>query len=363
MESIFHEIRIRELTRSINLGKTQVGLSHRPVVIAELSGNHGGSLERALNLVRAAAASGVDGIKLQTYTPETMTLNIARNEFIIGESSSLWSGRSLFDLYVEGQTPWEWHGPIFALAKDLDLLAFSTPFDSSAAEFLDRLGAPCFKIASSENTDLPLIRKVASFGKPIIISTGMATLSEIEDAVGAARISGCKDLILLKCSASYPADSVEANLRTIPNMREIFDCEVGISDHTLGIGTSITAVALGATLIEKHFTLDKLDGAVDSKFSMDPAEMKQLVGDVKESWASLGNVKYGPSKSEELSIRYRRSLYVVEDMQLGETISSKNVRAIRPGLGMPIKNLDIVIGRRVNQKILKGTPLTWEIIS
>ena len=351
------------MTYSIKIGERSIGVSFRPFVIAELSGNHGGSLERALNLVRAAADSGVDGIKLQTYKPETMTLDIRKNEFIIGENSSLWSGRSLYDLYTEGQTPWEWHAPIFQLAKDLGLIGFSTPFDSSAAEFLHNLNVPCFKIASSENVDVQLIRKVASFGKPLIISTGMASISEIDDAVSVARNNGCKDLILLKCSASYPADSSEANLRTIPNMRDVFNCEIGISDHTLGIGTSISAVALGASVIEKHLTLDKLDGAVDSKFSMNPAEMKQLVNEVHDSWLSLGTVKYGPSKSEEASVRYRRSLYIVEEVRSGEILSIENVRAIRPGLGLPIKNLEIVLGRKVNRNVAKGTPLTWDIIS
>ena len=335
---------------------------HPPFIIAEMSGNHNQSLERALEIVEVAAKSGVHALKLQTYTADTMTLDIDEREFHISDSENLWADTSLFELYSEAYTPWEWHKPIFDRARELGMIAFSTPFDDSSVDFLETLEVPCYKIASFENTDLPLIRRVAATGKPLIISTGMATVSELDETVHAAREVGCSDLILLKCTSTYPATPKNTNILTIPHLRELFDCEVGLSDHTMGIGVSVASVALGSTVIEKHFTLNRGDGGVDSAFSMEPAEMAQLVIETERAWQALGKINYGPTETEKKSLQYRRSLYVVQDLNPGDVLTRNNIRAIRPGFGLPTKYLEQIIGKAVNQEVKRGTPITWELL-
>jgi pseudaminic acid synthase len=346
----------------IKIGNCEIGQGHAPFVIAEMSGNHNQSLERALEIVEAAAKTGAHALKIQTYTPDTMTLDLDEREFHIGDPNSLWAGNSLYKLYGEAYTPWEWHKPIFDRARELGIIAFSTPFDDTAVDFLESLDVPCYKIASFENTDLPLIRRVAATGKPLIISTGMASMAELDDTVRAAREAGCKDLILLKCTSTYPATANNTNILTIPHMRELFDCEVGLSDHTMGVGVSVASVALGATVVEKHFTLNRADGGVDSSFSMEPNEMAQLVVETERAWQSLGKVSYGATAAEKKSIVFRRSLYVVQDVKAGEVLTKENVRAIRPGLGLPTKYLDVVLGKTVRQDIKRGTGLSWNFL-
>ena len=327
-----------------------------------MSGNHNQSLERAIAIVDAAAAAGVHALKLQTYTPDTMTIDTDQREFFINDPKSLWAGQSLYNLYSEASTPWEWHKPIFAHAKNLGIIGFSTPFDDSAVAFLEELDVPCYKIASFENTDLPLIRRVAATGKPIIISTGMATAEELDETVQAARDSGCRDLVLLKCTSTYPATADNTNISTIPDLRQKFRCEVGLSDHTMGIGVAVASVALGATVIEKHFTLLRADGGVDSAFSMEPVEMAMLVSETRSAWQSIGTVRYGPTEAELKSILFRRSLYFVEDLNMGDMLTRENVRAIRPGLGLPPKHLDQLLGMKVKNHVKRGTALTWELL-
>ncbi|MDF5709871.1 MAG: pseudaminic acid synthase [Nostoc sp. S4] len=340
----------------------KIGSSQKPFVIAEMSGNHNLSLERALDIVEAAAKAGVHALKLQTYTADTMTLDINEGDFYIDSPNSLWHGKSLYQLYQQAYTPWEWHKPIFERCKELGIIGFSTPFDATSVDFLESLNVPCYKIASFENTDLPLICKVASTGKPMIISTGMATISELDETVRTAREVGCQDLILLKCTSSYPATPENTNLLTIPQMRELFNVQVGLSDHTMGIGVAVASVALGATLIEKHFTLCRADGGVDSAFSMEPAEMQQLVIESQRAWQALGNKKYGATEAEKESLVYRRSLYITQDINAGEILTPENLRAVRPGLGLAPKFFDIIIGKAVNQNIKKGTPVTWNLL-
>lgn len=346
----------------LRIGDRLIGSGTAPFVIAEMSGNHNQSLDRALAIVDAIAATGAHALKLQTYTADTMTLDVDHPDFAIGEANSLWAGRKLHDLYDEAHTPWEWHAPIFERARKLGLIPFSTPFDASAVDFLASLDVACYKIASFENTDLPLIRKAASKGKPLIISTGMATLAEIADAVEAARSAGAPDVILLKCTSTYPASPENSHLMSIPHLREAFGCEVGISDHTLGIGAAVAAVALGATVIEKHVTLRRADGGVDSAFSLEPHEVRALVEESERARLSLGQVHYGASSAEKASLKYRRSLYVVADIQAGEVFSDANVRAIRPGFGLAPKHLDAVIGRRAARDLPRGTPLSWDVL-
>lgn len=347
----------------INIGGREVGVGKAPFVIAEMSGNHNQSLARALEIVEAAAQAGAHGLKIQTYTPETMTIDLDEREFHIADPASLWAGTSLYSLYGQAFTPWEWHRPIFERARELGMVPFSTPFDATSADFLETLDVPCYKIASFENTDLPLIRRVAATGKPLIISTGMATVAELDETVRAAREAGCKDLVLLKCTSTYPATADNTNLMTIPHLRALFGCEVGLSDHTMGVGVSVASVALGATVIEKHFTLRRADGGVDSAFSMEPTEMAALVCESERAWQALGCVRYGATDAEKNSLRYRRSLYVVQDMKAGEVLCENNVRAIRPGLGLPPKYLDRVMGRSVNRDVKRGTALAWDLLA
>lgn len=346
----------------VNIAGRAIGLGHAPFIIAEMSGNHNQSLERALEIVEAAAKAGAHALKLQTYTPDTMTLDLDEREFHISDPKNLWAGTSLYKLYAEAYTPWEWHKPIFERARELGIIAFSTPFDDTAVDFLEGLGVPCYKIASFENTDLPLIRRVAATGKPLIISTGMATVAELDETVRAAREAGCKDLILLKCTSTYPATAANTNILTIPHLRELFGCEVGLSDHTMGVGVSVASVALGAAVIEKHFTLNRADGGVDSTFSMEPTEMAQLVVETERAWQALGQVSYGPTEAEKKSIQFRRSLYVVQDLKAGDVLTHENVRAIRPGLGLPTKYLEHVLGKTVKQDVKCGTALGWGVI-
>ncbi len=346
----------------MKIGPIEVGRGSPPLVIAEMSANHKGSLDRAIQIVEAAAACGAQALKIQTYTADTMTLNLNSGAFRIEDPESPWVGRALYDLYDEAHTPWAWHERIFERSRELGMVPFSTPFDETAVDFLESLGAACYKIASFENTDLPLIQRVAATGKPVIISTGMATAIEVEEAVRAARSAGCKDVILLKCTSTYPASPEDSNLSTIPDMRERFGCEVGLSDHTLGIGVALASVSLGAAAIEKHFTLRRSDGGVDSEFSMEPEEFAQLVVEVKRAWQATGKVTYGGTAAEAGGRTFRRSLYVARDMEAGELFTKENVRAIRPGLGLPPKYLNEVLGKHASRSVRMGTALSWDLV-
>lgn len=327
-----------------------------------MSGNHNQSLGRALEIVEAAASSGAHAIKLQTYTPDTLTLPLRCGDFFIDDQASPWHGRSLHELYEVAATPWDWHASILERARDLGILAFSTPFDATSVDFLEDLGVPCYKIASFENAHLPLIRKVAATGKPMIISTGMATLAELDETVRTARQSGCQDLVLLKCTSTYPATPENSNLRTIPHLRELFDCEVGLSDHTLGVGVGVAAVALSATLIEKHFTLCRADGGVDSAFSLEPHDMRALVEETERAWQAIGCVRYGPTKAELGSLRFRRSIYVAREVKAGEVLTEENLRIVRPGFGLPPRDYEALLGRRANRDLEMGTAMSWRFV-
>jgi N-acetylneuraminate synthase len=344
------------------ISNREIGRNSPPFVIAEMSGNHNQSLARALEIVEAAAKAGTNALKIQTYTPDTMTIDLNEGEFHINDPNSLWAGTSLYELYGQAYTPWEWHKPIFDRARKLGMIGFSTPFDETSVDFLEDLDVPCYKIASFENTDLPLIRRVAKTGKPMIVSTGMATIAELDDMVKAAREAGCRDLILLKCTSTYPASPNNTNILTIPHMRELFECEVGLSDHTMGIGVSVASIALGATVIEKHFTLSRSDGGVDSAFSMEPIEMTQLVSETERAWQAMGKISYGLTNSEKQSIGFRRSLYIVKNLKKGDLLTLDNVRAIRPGFGLPTKYLDKILGRPIKIEVNRGTPLSWDLI-
>lgn len=335
----------------------------KPFIIAEMSGNHNQSLERALRIVDAAAEAGADAVKLQTYTADTMTLDLDEGDFFISDPDSLWYGSSLYALYQKAYTPWDWQEKIFAHAKERGIVCFSTPFDATAVDFLEGLGAPCYKIASFENTDLPLIRKAARTGKPLIVSTGMATVAELDELVRTARDNGCTDLTLLKCTSSYPATPAGSNLRTLPHLKDLFDCAVGLSDHTIGIGAAVASIALGATVIEKHFTLARADGGVDSAFSMEPQEMAQLVRECHAAWEALGEISYRVQEQEIPSLAHRRSLYITADMRAGDVITEGNMRAIRPGGGLSPRYYDVLMGRRVGCDVRRGTPLSWDLLS
>ncbi len=343
----------------ISIGKRSVGAGHPPYIIAEMSGNHNQSLERALALVEAAAKAGAHALKLQTYTADTMTLDLDEGEFHISDPHSPWHGYSLYQLYQQAHTPWEWHKPIMELGGRLGLDVFSTPFDATAVEFLESLEVPCYKIASFENTDLPLIRRVAATGKPMIVSTGMATQEELQEAVSAAHQAGCKDLVLLKCTSAYPALPQSYNLATLADLRSRFDCQAGISDHSLGLAVPLAAVALGATVIEKHFTLSRADGGVDAAFSLEPAELEELVRATESSWQALGEVRYGPGTEELGSLQFRRSLYIVRDVAAGQKLGPEHLRAIRPGMGLSPKFYDVLIGRTAARDLKRGMAVQW----
>jgi pseudaminic acid synthase len=345
----------------MHIANRQIGPDHRPYVIAEMSGNHNQSLDRALAIVDAAAAAGADAIKLQTYTAATMTLDIRAPGFVIDDPKSLWHGRQLYALYDEAHTPWAWHAPIFERAARHGLHCFSTPFDESAVDFLESLGAPAYKIASFECTDLPLIRKVAATGKPMIISTGMATLAEIDETVRTARAAGCRDLVLLKCTSTYPASPENTHLRSIPVLREALGCLVGLSDHTMGCGAAVAAVALGACVVEKHFTLSRAEGGVDSAFSLEPAELALLRTETERAWQAMGGVQFGPTEAEKPSTAFRRSLYVVRPVAAGEVLTTDHIRAIRPGFGLAPRFLEQVIGKTARRDISAGTPVAWDL--
>jgi pseudaminic acid synthase len=343
-------------------GRT-IGAQERPYLIAEMSGNHNQSLDRALGIVDAAADAGADAVKLQTYTAATMTLNVRAPGFVIEDPNSLWSGRQLYELYEEAHTPWEWHRPIMERAASRGMHCFSTPFDESAVDFLETLNVPAYKIASFENTDLPLIRKVAATGKPMIVSTGMASLAEIDEAVRTARQAGCNDLVLLKCTSTYPATPQNTHLRTIAHLREAFGCEVGLSDHTMGCGVAIAAVAFGATVVEKHFTLRRADGGVDSAFSLEPEEFKLLRIESERAWQGLGQIAYGGTQAEEKSRAFRRTLYIARDMKAGEALTEHNLRIVRPGFGLPPKYYETLLGKHINRDAVAGTPLSWDLLA
>jgi len=344
------------------IGTRPIGTQHAPFIIAEMSGNHNQSLDRALELVDAAANAGAHALKLQTYTADSITLDVSEGEFYIADERSLWRGKSLHELYTTASTPYEWHEHIIRRAAEHGMLCFSSPFDESAVDFLESLDVPAYKIASSEIVHLPLIRHAARTGKPLIISTGMASIGEIDEAVRAARDAGCRDLVLLKCTATYPATPSDSNILTIPHLRQAFGCEVGLSDHTMGVGASVAAVAHGATVIEKHFTLRRADGGVDSVFSLEPEELASLVVETERAWQSLGSVSYGPTESEEPSLVFRRSVYIAKDVKAGELLTPENLRCVRPALGVAPKFYELLLGRRVIADAKKGTPMSWGLI-
>lgn len=346
----------------IRIAERVIGTEAAPFIIAEMSGNHNQSLERALAIVDAAGKAGAHALKIQTYTAETMTLNIDHGQFAVTDGNSLWKGESLYSLYQKAYTPWEWHEPIFRRCREYGMIGFSTPFDATAVEFLESLQVPAYKIASFENADLPLIRAVARTGKPLIISTGMASIAELDETVRTARAAGASEIVLLKCTSSYPATPEQSNIRTIPHLRALFDTEVGLSDHTMGLGAPLAAVALGATVIEKHFTLSRAEGGVDSAFSLEPTELAALVTESERAWQSLGSVSYGKSSAEESSMQFRRSLYVSKEMKAGEEFTAANLRAIRPGFGLAPRYYDLLIGRRVSKDVAVGTPVSWDLI-
>ena len=347
----------------MKIGNRNIGLGHRPYLIAEMSGNHNQSLDRALEIVDAAAKSGADAVKLQTYTAETITLDSDNPDFVIRDPASLWNGRRLYELYDEAHTPWDWHKPIMDRAKSLGMDCFSSAFDDTSVDFLETLGVTAYKIASFECTDLPLIAKVARTGKPMIISTGMATVGEIDDAIRTARENGCGDLAILKCTSTYPATPENTNIRTIANMRDTFGCEVGLSDHTMGCGVSVAAVAFGASLFEKHFTLRRADGGVDSTFSLEPEEFSQLRIETERAWQSLGQITYGGTKAESGSRVFRRSLYIAEDAKAGDVFTSKNLRIVRPGYGLDPKHYEMLLGKTIKRDVTKGDRVSWDLIA
>ena len=346
--------------KDIRLGPKSIGKAHKPFIIAELSGNHNQDLSLAMRMIDEAATAGVDAIKLQTFTADSLTLDCDQPDFLIKEKNSLWFGQRLHDLYKKASTPYEWHAKLFNHAQKQGLLAFSSPFDESAVDFLESLDVPCYKIASFELTHIPLIRKVAATGKPVIMSTGMASVKEVEEAVDAARHAGCEDIVLLKCTSTYPAEPTDTNLRTIEDLRTRFSCHIGLSDHTAGVGASVAAVAFGASVIEKHFVLDREAGGVDAAFSLQPEEFKSLVEETKRAWQAIGGVVYGGSSSEEKSKQYRRSIYVSENINEGDILSEHNLRVVRPAYGLAPKHWNEVLGKRVNRNVSKGTPLDWE---
>lgn len=346
----------------ITIGNKKIGLQHKPFIIAEMSGNHNQSIDRAYAIIDAAVEAGADAIKLQTYTPDTMTIDANTGLFQINDESSLWKGRNLYDLYKEAHTPWEWHKPLFEYAHKKGIYIFSTPFDETAVDFLEELGVGAYKIASFENTDHPLLKKVAKTGKPVIMSTGLAKLSDLDESVTVLRNNGCTELILLKCTSTYPASPENTHLLTIPHMAELFKCHVGLSDHTMGIGAAVASVALGARVIEKHFTINRADGGVDSQFSIEPHELKSLVIESERAFLALGQVYYGIQEKEKQSLRFKRSIYAVKDIAAGEIYTEQNTRVIRPGDGLQPKYFEKILGKKASQNIKAGTPLTWVMI-
>jgi pseudaminic acid synthase len=345
----------------IRIRNIEIGRGLKPMIVAEMSGNHNQSLDKALEIVDEVAKTGANALKIQTYTADTLTIDKKDGDFFLGDKSSLWHGMSMYELYEKAHTPWDWHKPIFDRCKELGLICFSSPFDETAVDFLEDLDCPCYKIGSTENTDLNLLKKVAKTKKPLIISTGMATVSELGEMIRVVRKSGCSDIIFLKCTAAYPAKPSDANLNTIKNMRDMLDCHIGLSDHTLGTAVAIASVALGSVMIEKHFTLSREDGGVDSKFSMEPGEFKQMVVDAENAWSALGRIYYGPTSNENSNLS-RRSLYVVKDMKKGDTVNKDNVRSIRPGYGLNVKYLDVIQGMKVLKDVPIGTRFSFDLV-
>jgi pseudaminic acid synthase len=347
---------------AFTINNRQVGTGHRPFIIAEMSGNHNKSLDKAMAIVKAAAETGADAIKLQTYTPDSLTIDHRGGLFDISDPNSLWQGRNLYELYQEAMTPYEWHKPIFEYAASLGIICFSTPFDEKAVDFLDELGAPLHKIASFENNHHPLLKKIAATGKPVIMSTGVSSLEDLTESVAVLRKNGCKDLVLLKCTSTYPATPDNTNVKTIPHMKDLFDCEIGLSDHTMGVGAAVAAVALGATVIEKHFCLSRAEGGVDSAFSMEPKEFKMLVIESERAWLSLGEIQYGVQEAEKKSINYKRSVYIVKDISAGESFTNENTRIIRPGDGAHPRYFENILGKIASKNISKGTPFSFDLL-
>ncbi len=348
--------------KDLTIGKLIIGEEHKPFIIAEMSGNHNRSLEKALSIIDAAADAGANAIKLQTYTADTLTIDVSHGEFNISDLKSLWKGKNLYKLYQEAHTPWEWHKELFDHAKRKNIICFSTPFDETSVDFLEELQTPAYKIASFENNYIPLLKKIARTGKPVIMSTGVSTLNDLEIAVNCLRENGCCDIVLLKCTSTYPSDPRNSNILTIPHMSELFDCHVGLSDHTLGLGVAIASIALGARVIEKHFTLNRSEGGVDSAFSMEPSEFEMLVTESKRAFSGLGTVSYGILEEEKKSLSFKRSIYIVEDMKKGDVFTVNNLRIIRPGLGLAPSYYDIMLGKHVNCDVIRGTALTFNLI-
>lgn len=349
-----------KIVQAISIAGRPIGPAYSPYVIAELSANHNGKLETALRIIEEAKKAGADAVKLQTYKPDTITLNCDSEDFKI--KGGLWDGRTLYDLYQEAHMPWDWHKLLFDRARELGITIFSSPFDNTAIDLLEDLNAPAYKIASFEAVDLPLIKYAASTGKPMIISTGMADAEEIAEAIEAAREGGCKELAVLHCVSGYPAPAEDYNLRTIPDMMERFGLVTGLSDHTLDNTTAIASVALGASIIEKHFTLDRSGGGPDDSFSLEPAELAALCQGAKTAWSSLGRVDYGRKSSEQGNVKFRRSLYFVKDMKAGDVIAEDCVRSVRPGFGLAPRYFDQLIGRKIRSDVLFATPVRWDLV-
>ena len=346
--------------KQIHIAGRRISTDDPPYVIAEMSANHNGNIETAYNIIAACKKAGADAVKIQTYRPDTITLDCATEDFVI--RGGLWDGRTLFDLYKQAHMPWEWHAPLFECARKHEITIFSSPFDKTAVDLLEDLNAPAYKIASFEAIDLPLIKYVASTGKPMIISTGMADAEEIQEAIDAAREGGCSELAILHCVSGYPAPASDYNLRTIPDMIERFQTVTGLSDHTLDNATAVTSIGMGAAILEKHVTLNRQGGGPDDSFSLEPSELRALCSDIKSAWLALGGVDYGRKSSEQGNVQFRRSLYFVSDLKAGDVISLDSVRSVRPGFGLPPKHLGAIIGRHVAQDVRWGTPITWEVI-
>lgn len=346
----------------MQIGGLRLETDSPPLIVAEMSGNHNQSLEHALAIVEAAAMAGAHAIKLQTYTADSLTLDLADPPFVIDDPNSPWRGKTLYELYQQAHTPREWHTAIFGRCRELGLLCFSTPFDETAVDFLEDLGNPAYKIASFELVHLPLLRKAAATGKPVILSTGMATAGEIDEAIRTVRGEGNDRILLLKCTSTYPASPSDTHLLTIPHMRELFGCPVGLSDHTLGTGVAMAAVALGAVLVEKHLTLSRAEGGVDSSFSIEPAELRTLVDETRRAWEALGEVSYGAAAAEAASLRFRRSLYVGQNMKAGEPFTTENLRVIRPAFGLHPRYYDLVLGKPITRDATVGSPVTWDML-
>ncbi len=347
----------------MNISNIEISNQSQPFIIAEMSGNHNQSIEKAFRIIESAHKAGAHAIKLQTYTADSITLNLKEKEFVINDSNSLWNGETLYDLYTKAHTPWDWHDKLFKKASELGIVCFSSPFSEEAVDFLEDLNTPAYKIASFENFHLPLIKKVALTKKPIIISSGLASLSELSESIEVIKEYGSGDFAVLKCTSSYPANPKNSNILSIPHMKKLFNCEIGLSDHTLGIGASIAAISHGASIIEKHFTIDRSEGGVDSAFSLDPSELNSLVVESRRAWESLGSVKYGPTDDEKKSLIFRRSIYVAEDLNKGEKLTKKNLRIVRPGLGISPKYYNLLLNKKVIKDTKKGTPFNWDLVT